>query len=90
MSKSYLDNAHIFYPQNENPNYSEQKAICVGWEWFIEICNNDFSNSNQKVRALLSTTSRGAHRIAHMIRSVISMRQNNPNIFEEICCVLDN
>jgi hypothetical protein len=91
MSKSYLDNAHIFFPQSENPNYTEQRAICIGWEWFLEVCNNkEDSDSKKKVRALLSTTSRRAHRIAYMIRSVILMKQNNLNNFEEICCLLDN
>lgn len=91
MSKSYLENVNIFYPQNDNPHYSEEKAIHIAWIWLIEICNNDeHLDSRQKLRALLSTTSRKVHRIAYMMKELISIKHNNGDYNEVICNFLNN
>jgi hypothetical protein len=81
MSNSYINNSHIFYPQNDNPHYTEQKVIVVAWEWLIETCH-EASHSKQKLRSLLSTTSTKAHHIAYIIKDVLSMKQSNPDCTE--------
>lgn len=88
MSNSYIDNYHIFYPQYDNSNYSESRCVIIAWNWLIESCDNyNVLDYKQKLRALLSTTSRKTHEIAYMIKHVHSMRINPhcAEFFKSIC-----
>jgi hypothetical protein len=58
--------------------------MVVALEWLKEACDNniEFSDSRQKLRALLSTTSRKTHRIAYILRDVLSMKKINSEYTE--------
>lgn len=78
---SFSDNKHLFYPQNDNKHYDEKKALIVGFEWLIQSCNEN-KNFDKELKALLSTKSSKIHRIAYIIRDVVSMKKLRPEYVE--------
>jgi flagellar biosynthesis regulator FlaF len=87
MSKSYGDDIHIFYPQNNNEYYEEVNAVNVAWKWLIEACENPHKEFKKELRALLCTSSGKVHRIAFIIRRVTSNKNKD---HEYIKAVLEN
>ena len=77
MSLTFNDDIHIFYPQNGNEYYTEYNAIITAWKWLIEVCiDNKGKSFKQEIRALLTTTSGDVHKIANIIRHVISLKKS--------------
>ena len=77
MSLQFNDIIHIFYPQIGNEYYSEYNAIIIAWTWLIDVCiDNDGKSFKQEIRALMSTNSGDVHRIANIIRRVISLKKS--------------
>lgn len=84
MSKIYDENVHIFYPQKDNLYYTESKAMKIALRWLIEACkNNENQDFKKELRALLSTTSNKVHKIANMIRYVISLDKNDSKSLDQ-------
>ncbi len=77
MSKSFNDEIHLFYPQNDNQYYTEYNAVIVAWKWLIDVCiDNEERSFKQEIRALLSTNSGEVHRIANTIRRIILLKKS--------------
>lgn len=77
MSLTFNDDIHIFYPQNGNEYYTEYNAIMTAWKWLIDVCIDDNGKSFKlEIRALLTTNSGEVHRIANIIRRVISLKKS--------------
>lgn len=78
MSFAFNDIIHIFYPQIGNEYYTEYNAIIIAWKWLNDVCNdNDGKSFKQEIRALMSTNSGDVHRIANIIRHVISLKKSH-------------
>jgi hypothetical protein len=88
MSLTLNDNIHIFYPQNGNEYYTEYNAVIIAWKWLIDVCiDNDETSFTQEIRALLATNSVEVHRIANIIRRVISLKRScyeHPNYYTAV------
>ena len=83
MSKTYIENVNIFYPQNSNLHYTEKKAMIIALKWLINACEkNESHDFRQELRALLSTTSGKIHTIANMIRYVLSLDKDDSKNLE--------
>ena len=76
MSLTFNDDIHLFYPQNDNKYFTEYKAVMTAWKWLIDVCDDNKGESfKQEIRALLTTNSGEVHRIANIIRHVISLKK---------------
>lgn len=84
MSKSYSDDMHLFYPQNDNEHYREVNAVNVAWKWLVEACENPQEEFKKKLRALLSTSSAKIHRIAFMISRVTGTKKEDPDYIKAV------
>lgn len=88
MSKTYDENAKFFYPQNENPFYTEKVVLKISLLWLIDACeNNENRDFRKELRALLTTTSGKVHRIANLIRYVISLKKDDSKYSEHCDCI---
>ena len=77
MSIQFNDLIHIFYPQSGNEYYTEYNAVIIAWKWLIDACiDNEGKSFKQEIRALLSTSSSDVHKIANIIRHVISLKKS--------------
>ena len=77
MSIQFNDLIHVFYPQSGNEYYTEHNAVIIAWKWLIDACiDNEGKSFKQEIRALLSTSSGDVHKIANIIRHVISLKKS--------------